>query len=127
HLHIDLKPIEKLQGGGTGPSRVDVSRDRGAYFQRPHAGELVLISDDDTGAVTWRLQPPTTDQAGGFRPTNLMEKVSRYVEDCVGGCSKRQVRENVGGKATYVAQATKLLVEEGFLHERAEGAGKASK
>ena len=113
YLHFDLKPRDKLSRGGTGRSRVGTSRDRGAYFPRPSAGELVLYSDADTGAVTWKIDPPR-QEGETFRPTGYMEKVSRYLEKHP-DAAKGSVETGVGGKAEYVRSALDLLVDEGFV------------
>jgi hypothetical protein len=114
HLHFDLKPLEKFQRGGTGRSRIAVTRDRGAYFPRPFAGELVLRSDADTGAVTWTIQAPRDDET--FRPTHLMEKVSKFVEAYPEGVTKRTIESGVGGATDYKRLALETLITEGFVH-----------
>jgi len=122
HLHFDLRPLEKFQRGGTGRSRIGVSRDRGAYFPRPYAGELVLRSDAETGAVTWTIQPPRDDET--FRPTKLMERVSKFVEGYSEGVSKRAIEAGVKGNTDASRLALELLVTEGFIH-RAIGANRS--
>ena len=119
HLHFDLKPREKFSRGGTGRSRMGTSRDRGAYFPRPSAGELVLYSNADTGVVTWKIDPPRLE-GETFRPTGYMEKVSRYLEKHP-DAAKGVVETGVGGKAEYVRSALDLLVDEGFV-SRTSGA-----
>ena len=121
YLHFDLKVMggAKLSRGGTGRSRVGTTRDRGAYFPRPSAGELVLYSDADTGAVTWKIDPPR-QEGETFRPTGYMEKVSRYLEQHP-DAAKGAVETGVGGKAEYVRSALDLLVDEGFV-SRTSGA-----
>jgi Arc/MetJ family transcription regulator len=57
---------------------------------------------------------------GDFRPTTLMERVSRYLED-ESGATLRTVRTDVSGKAAYVDQALRVLVAEGFVSQRADG------
>jgi hypothetical protein len=122
HLHFDLTPLEKFQRGGTGRSRIGVSRDRGAYFPRPFAGELVLHSDADTGAVTWTIEAPRTD--GTFRPTHLMEKVSKFVEGYPDGVTKRTLEAGVKGNTDAKRLALELLITEGYVH-RETGANRS--
>lgn len=112
HLHFDLKPLEKLARGGIGRSRIGVSRDRGAYFSRPYAGEFLVYSDADTGTITWTVKPPAVE-GETFRPSVLMERVSRYLE-ATNDVTKTTVETSVDGKATYVRQALDILVKEGF-------------
>ena len=113
YLHFDLKPLEKLARGGTGRSRVNVSRDRGAHFPRPTAGELILHSNADTGAVTWTLKPPTTD-GDTFRPTIYMERVSRYIEQQI-DAAKGDIEAGVAGGTDYIRLALDILIDEGFV------------
>jgi hypothetical protein len=113
HLHFDLKPLEKLARGGIGRSRVGVSRDRGAYFPRPYAGEFLVYSDANTGTITWTIRPPETD-GETFRPTGLMEKVSRFLE-VNADVSKSAIEDGVPGKRDYVRLALDVLVNEGYV------------
>lgn len=50
-----------------------------------------------------------------FRPTHLMEKVSRYLETLPAGCSGAEVERGVGGKRDYVRDALGVLVDEGYV------------
>ena len=52
-----------------------------------------------------------------FRPTGLMEKVSRTVEE-EPGLSKRALRTAEGGKKDYLDLAIELLLAEGFIEPR---------
>lgn len=119
HLHFDLRPLETLSRGGMGRSRIGVSRDRGAYFPRPSAGNLVLCSDPDSGSITWALEPPRAD-GDSFRPTGYMEKVSRYVE-ANPEAKTGEVERNVDGKTDYIRNALDVLVQEGYV-DRTHGA-----
>ena len=122
HLHFDLKSLEKLARGGIGRSLIGVSRDRGAYFPRPAAGEFLVYSDEDTGTVTWTIRAPAAE-GGTFRPTKLMERVSCFLEE-TSGATKNTVETGVDGKAAYVRQALDVLVQEGFV-SRTTGAHSA--
>lgn len=62
-------------------------------------------------------------RADSFRPTGLMERISKFLE--VGGAeSTNAVRKAMGGKAVHVDQALQLLVDEGFVarHDGPRGA-----
>lgn len=120
HLHFDLKSLEKLARGGTGRSRIGVSRDRGAYFPRPSAGELVLHSDADTGAVSWTIKPPVGDRET-FRPTGYMEKISRYLEQTED--ARKGEIEKIGGKVEYLRLGLDILVNEGYVSRIAGARG----
>jgi hypothetical protein len=95
-------------------------KDRPGYLPRPRAAEFELVSDVETGLVTWTFKAPQeANEAGLFRPTRLMEKVSRYVEARLleETPSRTTVEGNVTAKAEYVRQAIDILVTEGYFDE----------
>jgi hypothetical protein len=131
-VHLGLEVVESFGRGMTGRARIIVHKDR-AGFLNPHAtgkpghkliGVLVMESAPDTGQVTSRIEVPSdtdlrTAQPSEFRPTALMERVSRWMESpavMTGPApTKRKIRDNVVGKAQYVDRAIDCLVEEGHL------------
>lgn len=85
-----------------------------APFQR---GDEWLF-DRETQTVTRH-----TDGSEGedtFRPTTLMERVSRAVES-EPGVSRNQIRTAVKGKAIYIDQAITILADEDFISVRPDG------
>jgi hypothetical protein len=74
--------------------------------------------DDDTlrhsGTPSFTFEEPAGD-GDTFRPTVLMERVSRFVEVNPGGLSGENIDTGVKGKATAVRLARQLLVNEGYL------------
>lgn len=114
HLHFDLISKEKLARGGRGRSLIGVTRDRGAHFPRPLAGELHVFSNPETGAISWRIEPPRAE-GEPFRPTGYMEKVSRFVE-MTPGASKDAIESSGLGKAEHVRTALNALVSEEFVN-----------
>ncbi|AJR18465.1 hypothetical protein GUY44_07025 [Pimelobacter simplex] len=83
-----------------------------------YAGTLTLDStrSETHGITNWsiaREEAPKNDD-GTFRPTKLMEAISRYVEDN-DQCTQRDIENDVAGKGTYLRHALKLLVTEGFI------------
>ncbi len=55
-----------------------------------------------------------------FRPTHLMKKASRAIED-EPGATMNAIRKAVGGKAQWVTEAVRCLIEEGFVETRQVG------
>ena len=84
--------------------------------------DLRVISDPETNALTYALTPATTSSTedGEFRPTNYMEKVSRYVEKH-DGRSKTEVSTAVGGKKSAVVAAIDVLEDEGYIEFEKKG------
>jgi hypothetical protein len=118
---LGFELVHPFGRGKTGLTRVVTHKDRRGWLPRPRAAELELRSDAETGAVDWTWRPASTEATGGvgFRPTRLMEKVSRFVEAHVAEekVTRSAVEEAVEGKAQYVRAAMDCLVEEGFLEE----------
>lgn len=124
-----LKVLKRLGRGGTGRVKVIVAKDRPGYVRQhegqEHAIATFVLSSGEDGTLEASLLPP--DQAGEdgeFRPTALMEKVSKVLEDAEGPRSQRQVRSLTTGKTQFVTQALERLVTEGYV-ERKQGRGKS--
>lgn len=83
-----------------------------------YAGTFTLDStrSETHGITAWsigREEAPKNDD-GTFRPTKLMEAISRYVEDN-DQCTQRDIESDVPGKSSYLRTALKLLIHEGFI------------
>jgi hypothetical protein len=70
---------------------------------------------------TQRIERADPSAATAFRPTGLMEQVSKLLEDDP-GLSKRSIRSSVKGKNDYIDLALDLLVSEGFVSRERHGA-----
>jgi hypothetical protein len=116
-VHLGMKTLEPLVRGGRGRAKIDVHKDRPGHLVRPSPGILVLESTSTVFA--WRIQPDESHgDEGEFRPTNLMEKVSRFLErNEEQPPSRNQIESEKLGKAEYVRVAIDRLVEEGFATE----------
>jgi hypothetical protein len=76
-----------------------------------------LIGDPDGTAVV-SIDPPhqrTDEEKAAFRPTNLREKVSRFLEAEGEPRSQNRVLIGVEGKRDWIIAALKLLREEGYV------------
>src|SRR5436309_5135827 len=69
---------------------------------------------------TQRVEPRAVSSSGTFRPTGLMEQVSKLLESDP-GLSKRSVRSAVKGKNEYIDLALDLLVSEGYVERVKQG------
>lgn len=122
-VQYHLKVEQPLGIGLVGRVLIRVEKDRPGHLRTIANGktvaELVAASGAD-GQMRLTLQPVDSDDAGAFRPTIYMEKVSRAAEE-EPGLSLRKLRAAVGGKATYVDQATEHLVREDYLEVRPQG------
>lgn len=82
------------------------------------AGTFIIDSrhSETDGITRWALdrkEAPKNDD-GSFRPTALMEKISRYIEDN-DQCTGRDIEQGVKGNRSAADKALKLLIHEGFV------------
>lgn len=97
-----------------GRSKLTTAKDRcGTHVRGARAADFVLDATTTPYDVTLSA-PVNTTEGGTFRPTALMEKVSRYVE-LNPGITTRSIRTAIRGKTEYVILAVDLLVAEGYI------------
>ena len=121
-VHLGLKAIEPFGRGRTGKAKLTVHKDRPGFLTRPSPGLFVLASDPDSGRCSWRIEPDqSVGEEGAFRPTNLMEKVSRYLEREAEPRSRNQIELAVKGNTAAKRQAIDVLIAEGFAVEAKSG------
>ena len=78
----------------------------------------MLCSDPVSHAISWEFREPQgADGEEEWRPTALMERVSRFLEKQAEPVSRRTIETNVKGKTDYVRQAIDCLVREEFAAE----------
>jgi hypothetical protein len=118
-VHLGFEVVTPLTRGGHGLYRITTHKDRAGWLPRPRAGEFELRSDPETHAISWTFRPPAEDAADGFRPTVLMERVSRYIEQQVEPVSRKAIEADVTGKRARLRLAVDRLVAEGFAAESA--------
>jgi len=113
--------------GVTGRSTLKIAKDRHAQLRingLPSSGgmhwygDLVLASNADGTAEVWIESPQQRvaerEAAPPFRPTNLMEKVSRYLEGEAAD-SQNQILKDVPGNRDGKITALRLLKAEGYV------------
>ena len=114
-----IEAITPFGRGQTGRIKISVAKDRCGHVLQ-HSGPqglfamVELKSEADGSILTSINAPKVYDGSKPFRPTFLMEKISRAVEDNP-GISSRSVRSMVSGKNDAKDLALELLVTEGFI------------
>lgn len=117
-VHLGFEVVHPIKRGGHGLYKIVTHKDRGGFLKRGKLAEFELSSDPETHLIRWELKAPVeTDEEHAFRPTHLMEKVSRYLELVTESVSRTQVEKDVTGKGTYIRQALDILRDEGFVDE----------
>lgn len=119
-VHLGCETIKALTRGGHGLVKVTVHKDRPGYLKRPTHTVIELNSDPDSHMITWNQQDVDdhTDTPDGFRPTRLMEKISRHLEDRPEPLTRNEIETDVSGKREYLRSALDHLVSEGYLLEQ---------
>lgn len=118
-VHLGFAAATALHRGGTGFIKITTHKDRFGHLPRPTAGTLRLESDPDTHAITWTLEHETAGGADGgeWKPTTLMEKVSRYLEELREPAPRGAIVSAVGGQKAFVLKAIDHLIRDGHAGE----------
>lgn len=118
YIHAEVIAGAAPAPGKVGRITLKIEKDRPgrlrAVSHGKHAGKFVL--DSRTPNVTTAqidMDSPITEE-GEFRPTHLMEKVSRHVEDNP-NCTGRDIREVIRSSPKNVLAAIQCLVHEGYV------------
>jgi hypothetical protein len=117
-----VKTIQPFGRNKKGLARVDVAKDRPGHVREHTFGRTIAEFTLDatlSDLVLTATLSPTGDAhhatpSGGFEPTHLMEKISRYVQ-ANPGLSKKAIEGAMNGKTDIKRQALELLVLRGFI------------
>jgi KaiC/GvpD/RAD55 family RecA-like ATPase len=118
-----IEVVKPFGRGLDGVASITVTKDRPGHV-RPHCliaktpghrlvGQMKVISEG--GRIGIAIEPGEPEVTATFRPTFLMEKVSRALEPVDGGLSKNGIENLVGGKRAFVRLAVRLLGDEGYI------------
>jgi hypothetical protein len=112
-----LTPARAFGKGQHGTARLVIDKDRHADVGPIGAtvAELHLDATEGGQLYGW-LDVPGDDRGpdGIFRPTGLMEKVSRFLEGNA-GASKKSIEDVVRGKREHVRTALAVLIADGHV------------
>lgn len=126
-----VEPVRPFGIGLTGSSRIFLAKDRPGAI-RPQAvpgaggrhwvGDFTMASDS-RGRITQAAvtRPDAERERDPFRPTVLMERISRHLEAASEAASGHALELAVLGKASHKRAALELLVAEGFVRRETRG------
>lgn len=117
-VHIGFTVKKEIHRGGDGRYKLTTHKDRGGMLKRGHLCDLVLDSDPETHYISPRFEaPPVVDADHPFRPSVIMERISRFLESCYEPVSKAKIenKDNVKGNTEYKRAALDILSDEGFI------------
>lgn len=119
-----LEPKRAIGQGLRGIVSMKVGKDRPGQLRR-HGGpvnwsersqEVARFVLDSTGETpTATLQPPERGASDEFRPTQLMEDLSKELEGWDEPRSKRQIEQHVPRKSSALRLALERLITEGYV------------
>lgn len=117
HVHIQLEAKEKPSREQAGRITLRATKDRPAWHKRGHGGYVGELSIVPNGVgVTYALTlGRDSGGGGGFRPTALMERVSRFLEIAGKPQNQAQVLREVAGRNEHLRTAIQCLAEDGFV------------
>lgn len=96
-----------------------VSKDRHGHRQRGSKAIEIAVTHPHPGLVELAARAATgtsTGPDGTFRPTTVMERVSRFLEDNPGQ-SGHAIESTVAGRAKVIREATRLLIVERYIEQ----------
>jgi len=126
-----LTVVEPFGRGRSGVVKLTAAKDRPGYLApyikhtpgERHIADMHISSTGDDGSVAVVLSPVEGESGGSrssFRPTYLMEQVSRAIEEHP-GMTKRAVLASVSGNNEAKDLALIRLGQEGFVEVRRDG------
>lgn len=116
-----IERVKPFGRGLHGMAKIALAKDKAGHVRGRSPGDVVgmlhLQSEAD-GSVLAHIEPPkiaaTPVDAESFRPTILMERISKYVE-AHPGLSGRAIVDAVRGKVAHKRLALELLIAEGYV------------
>lgn len=119
-VHLGFEVVHPIKRGSHGLYKIVTHKDRGGFLKRGKLAEFVLESDPETNVIAWSFRAPVeADEDAPFRPTGIMEKVSRYLEIQSQPIATNAIKTAGLGKHEYVDMALAALVTEAFVEESA--------
>jgi hypothetical protein len=120
---LGLEVVKPFGRGESGQALLKLFKDRNGHL-RGLANDSNVLGEVNfecrsNGQMRVAIDPPD-DRTGAFRPTTIMETVSRFVEGNAAS-TVRQIREAVTGNNRAVGVALDLLVAEGFIQLQVDG------
>ena len=118
-----VDPLKPIAPGHHGELKLTIAKDRHGQIREANpsfAGVFHLDASDPEQPRAWVDAPPDKDKP--FRPTVLMERVSRHLELIMHPVSKKEIHDSVPGRADALHTAINLLIDEGYVSVKKEGA-----
>lgn len=120
-VHLGLTALSPVTRGRSARVRITTHKDRHGWLSRSTAAVVELHSDPATHALTWTFEPgdetATDTDSGAWRPTALMERVSRYLEVQPEPVTRNTIEAAVKGTGKHIRQAIDFLINDGYASQ----------
>jgi AAA domain len=116
-VHLSCDAVVPFGRGRNGLVKITTMKDRFGWLPRPGACEIELRSDSDTGAIAWTIGASAADDGDGWRPTELMQRVSDFLELQSEPVSLNTIETTVKGRRDWIRRAVEFLKADGFATE----------
>jgi hypothetical protein len=117
-VHIGFDTIKPVKRGSTGIYKMLLHRDREGHFERGHFCDVHVTSHPETHNLTCEFKPTEHSEDGTKQlPTELMQRVSHYLEAQDEPVTRNQIVLNVKGNAEFVRRSIDHLVDLKFVEE----------
>ena len=113
-MRVDvLEPFSRDKGGRL---KLTSAKDRHGTFARGQVVGEMTFAASPNGLDANLVAPVGRDDNGAvFRPTALMERISRWLEQHHGAWSQNEIEKNVSGRGAGKRIALQILVDEGYV------------
>ncbi len=119
---LRVEAIQAFGRGQTGRLQLGVDKDRPGHVRGSasgnNAGIVVLAAQADEDLIIVTVEAPTTQtasQGDGWRPTVLMERACRHLEEVGGSDTMNLTAAAIGGRKQYALKALRALATEGHI------------
>lgn len=115
---IAVEVLAPFGRGQNGELRLSVTKDRPGHVRAISLGAKAagVAHLRSAGPDKVRIAIVPVGGAGGsFRPTHLMEKISKLLEASTASLTKATVEKSIEGKAEAVRQGCQVLMDEGYI------------
>jgi hypothetical protein len=124
-VSYEVKLIKSYTPKQEGGLKLVISKDRnGGVGQIGEVALEIHFTPGEDGITAHKFTLP--DKGAGFRPTECMEKISRYLEENPDAGSK-DVRDNINYRGETVDGSITRLEQEGYLIKHKGGKGKKTR
>ena len=113
YITAQVRPFSREQAGMV---KLTCGKDRAGTYRRGQVvAEVTVTPNPEADTIDLDVAAPEAGDGDTFRPTHLMQRVSRHVEEAGLPLTRNAVLKEVAGNTTALGKALAVLVEEGYI------------